>query len=88
MTKSNLWDTIHSNELMTMDGYDDCIVGIGYRHEMEPYVVYDTNKIISKLMKQNDISWYEATEYHEFNQVCAYVGPNTPGFIEIYNGDV
>jgi hypothetical protein len=50
---------------------------------MEPYVVYDTNKIINKLMKENNMSWYEAAEYHEFNQACAYVGPNTPGFIEL-----
>jgi hypothetical protein len=83
MTKNNLWDTIHSNDLLTMDGYDDCIIGIGYRCEMEPYVVYDTNKIINKLMKENNMSWYEAAEYHEFNQACAYVGPNTPGFIEL-----
>lgn len=82
MTKNNLWDTIQSNDLMTMDGYDDCIIGIGYRYEMDPYVVYDTNKIINKLM-EDGMSWHEATEYHEFNQVCAYVGPNTPGFIEL-----
>ena len=82
MRNKNLWDTIQSNELMTMDGYDDCIVGIGYRCEMEPYVVYDTHKIIDKLMKQG-MSWHEATEFHEFNQACAYVGPNTPGFIEL-----
>ena len=49
---------------------------------MEPYVVYDTNKIINKLMKDG-MSWHEATDFHEFNQACAYVGPNTPGFIEL-----
>ena len=53
-----------------------------YRCEMEPYVVYDTNKIINKLMKDG-MSWHEATDFHEFNQACAYVGPNTPGFIEL-----
>ena len=82
MTKNNLWDTIQSNGLITMDGYDDCILGIGYRCEMEPYVVYDTNKIINKLMKDG-MSWHEATDFHEFNQACAYVGPKTPGFIEL-----
>ena len=83
MTKNNLWDTIQSNGLITMDGYDDCILGIGYRCEMEPYVVYDTNKIINKLMNEHNMSWHEAHEYHEFNQVGAYVGENTPGFIEL-----
>ena len=52
MTKNELWESIESNKLMTMDGYDDCIVGIGYRYENEPYVVYDTNKIINKLMNK------------------------------------
>ena len=83
MRNKNLWDTIQSNELMTIDGYDDCIVGIGYRYEMDPYVVYDTNKIINKLMNEHNMSWHEATEFHEFNQACAYIGPNTPGFIEL-----
>ena len=83
MTKNDLWESIESNELMTMDGYDDCIVGIGYRYGSEPYVVYDTNKIIDKLMKDG-MSYHEATEFHEFNQSCAYVGPNTPGFIELF----
>ena len=32
MTKNDLWESIESNKLMTMDGYDDCIVGIGYRY--------------------------------------------------------
>ena len=83
MTKNDLWESIESNKLMTMDGYDDCIVGIGYRYGNEPYVVYDTNKIINKLMKEG-MSYHEAHEFHEFNQACAYVGPNTPGFIELF----
>lgn len=83
MTKNDLWDTIESNKLMTMDGYDDCIVGIGYRYGNEPYVVYDTNKIINKLM-EDGMSYHEAYDFHEFNQACAYVGPNTPGFIELF----
>ena len=50
--KSDIMDIIEDNELLTMDGYDDCIVGIGYRSgNQSTYVVYDTQKIINKLMK-------------------------------------
>jgi hypothetical protein len=82
MKNDDLWEKIESNQLMTMDGYDDCIVGIGYRYNNEQYVVYDTNKIVNKLM-EDGMSYHEACEFHEFNQACAYVGPNTPGFIEL-----
>ena len=87
MTKNELWESIESNELMTMDGYDDCIVGIGYRYGNEPYVVYDTNKIVNKLMKEDGMTYHQAYEYHEFNQSGAYLGPKTPGFIELFEHD-
>ncbi len=77
-------EIIEIDELLTMDGYDDCIIGIGYRAgESNNYVVYDTKKIINKLMKQG-MSYHEAVEFHEFNQACAWVGDKTPAFVEIF----
>lgn len=82
--KSDLMETIETNELLTMDGYDDCILGIGYRAGINnPYVVYSTQKIINKLMKDG-MSYHEAYEFHEFNQACAWVGEKTPGFVDTY----
>lgn len=77
-------EIIEDNELLTMDGFDDCIVGIGYRGgNQSTYVVYDTQKIINKLMKDG-MSYHEAVEFHEFNQASAWVGDKTPGFVDTF----
>lgn len=82
--KSDIMEVIEANELLTMDGYDDCILGIGYRAgSNDQYVVYDTKKIIDKLMNQG-MSWHEAVEFHEFNQACAWFGDRTPAFVDTY----
>jgi len=82
--KSDLKEIIESEELLTMDGYADCILGIGYRAGANnPYVVYSTQKIIKKLMKDG-MTYEEAYEFHEFNQACAWFGEKTPAFVDTY----
>lgn len=82
--KNDVMEIIETNELLTMDGYDDCIVGIGYRGgNQNTYVVYDTQKIINKLMKDG-MSYHEAIDFHEFNQACAWFGDKTPGFVDTF----
>lgn len=76
-----LKEYIETNKLTTMDGYDDCIAGIGYRSNSDgEYVVYDTDKVLQKLMGDG-MTDHEAMEFHHYNQQTAWVGPNTPGFI-------
>lgn len=79
-------EALMSNEesggLAVMDGYDDCIVGIVERFGSEPFVVYDKQKVLAKLMA-NGMSYEESLEFHEFNQAGAWVGKHTPGFIEL-----
>ncbi|MCK5308965.1 MAG: hypothetical protein KAJ73_10160 [Zetaproteobacteria bacterium] len=67
--------------LLIMDDYDDCILGICYRFGQEPIVAYDRQKVIEKLMKW--MTMEEAEEFHEFNQIGAWMGDKTPCFIEI-----
>jgi hypothetical protein len=71
---------ILGEDLLKMDGYDDCIEGVVQKYGSQPFIVYDYNKVINKLMKQG-MSYHEAVEFHEFNQACVYLGENTPGFI-------
>jgi hypothetical protein len=65
--------------LLVMDGFDDCIIGVGQRFT-DHFVVYDLKKVIAKLMEQG-MSEEEAIEFHEFNQLGAWVGPGTPVFL-------
>lgn len=69
-----------SNGLLVMDGYDDCIVGIGRRFN-DTFVVYDLKKVLAKL-QADGMTEEEALEFHEFNQVGAWVGGSTPAFLE------
>lgn len=68
-----------SNGLLVMDGYDDCIVGVGQRFT-DHFVVYDLDKVLAKLMADG-MTEDEAIEFHEFNQLGAWVGPGTPVFL-------
>jgi len=67
-------------DLLLMDGFDDCIIGICESFGGESVVAYDYDKIIASLESQG-MTYEEAVEYHEFNQAGAYVGERTPVFI-------
>lgn len=68
-----------SNGLLVMDNYDDCIIGIARRFN-DTFVIYDQKKVIEKLMRDG-MSHEEAAEFWEFNQVGAWLGDKTPGFL-------
>lgn len=70
-----------SDDILFADGFDDCIIGF------EPNlwkVVYSRNLCIN-LMKDMLEDEEEAIEYLEYNTFSAYVGPNTPIWVEDFN---
>ena len=71
------------NDLLKMDGYNDCILGIVERCGQQPFYVYDTELIIEKLMDEG-MTEEEAIEFHEYNQAGAWLGEGTPGFLKAY----
>ncbi len=73
--------TLWAPEAMKMVGYDDCIVGVADTFGAPTRIVYDRDEVIKKLMKRDGMTQEEAYEYHEFNQVGAYVGEGTPIFM-------
>jgi len=66
--------------LLKMDGYDDCLVGVVERFGQDSYFIYDRELVLEKLQKDG-MSYEEALEYYEFNQLGAYVGERTPAFL-------
>jgi len=68
--------------MLTMDGYDDCIIGTGHRFGQPTIIAYDYHKIIAKHMEQG-MTKREAEEFFEFNQIGAWLGEETPCFIMI-----
>ena len=66
--------------LLKMDGYDDCLVGVVERFGQDSYFIYDRELVLEKLQKDG-MSYEEALEYYEYNQLGAYVGERTPAFL-------
>ena len=70
-----------NDDLIKMDGYDDCIVGVVERFGQDSYFIYDKDLVLEKLQKENGMSYEDALEYYEYNQLGAYVGERTPAFL-------
>jgi hypothetical protein len=69
-----------ASELLCMDGYNDCIVGVVNRIGQPPIICYDTTKVIASLVNDG-MTEEEAEEYFNFNQLGAWIGENTPCFL-------
>ena len=67
-------------DLLLMDGFDEALVGFVNRFGSEPVACYSFSKVIDILVKQG-MSLVEAVEFHEFNQLGAFVGEQTPCFL-------
>ena len=72
---------------LIMDGYNDCVIGVLERFGMEPIVLYDKEKVIQKLIDDGCDSYEGALEYYEFNQLGAWIGDKTPGFLIRLSGE-
>lgn len=78
----DLLDELDQDEepILTMDGYDDCLVGFVVRFHQSPIACYDRDKVLDKLVKSG-MTYEEAVEWFEFNQIGAWVGEKTPCFL-------
>jgi len=67
-------------EILVMDGYDECILGLGYDGGTDPKVVYDRAQVIENLAR--DMGYDDAWEFHNFNQdyySCGVLFLDRPG---------
>ncbi len=62
---------------MTIDGYDNCVIGLDERRML---LVYSANKILKSL--RDDMDQEGALEFFEYNIKGAYMGPQTPIIME------
>lgn len=66
-------------DMLKMDGFDDCCIGVVQRCGMEPILCYSYDKVIKQLTADG-MTNEEAQEFFEFNQLGAWVGDSTPCF--------
>lgn len=83
----------YNPDALLIDGYaniedfDDAILGIGNQHGRNPVVIYSKKRCIQILTEQFEKEecedpYLDAVEYFDYNIGCAYVGENTPIFLE------
>tara|TARA_B100000768_G_scaffold111424_1_gene103221 strand:+ start:3103 stop:3363 length:261 start_codon:yes stop_codon:yes gene_type:complete len=75
----------HTDEgLLFADGLDEAIIGICPNTLR---LVYSRTKVINVFIKDDDMDEIEAIEYAEYNTFNAYVGEQTPIFIDDFDYD-
>jgi hypothetical protein len=75
----------HNPDAILFDDLDDAIIGVGQQHGRNRVAIYDRNKcieIFAEQFKDGEDPYLTAIEWFEFNVENAYVGKNTPIFME------
>ena len=73
-------------ELLLADGFEAALIGTGERCGHPTIAVYDREKCIEVLEKRDGMTQEEANEFFEFNVVGAWVGEQTPIFLDFEGG--
>ena len=80
--KLNTWLEEREITLLLADGFDDALIGM--TSDSPPRAVYSIEKCLEKLEKEDRMTPEQACDYFYFNVVGAYVGEETPVFIETF----
>ena len=70
------------NEILLADGFEDAYMGLARQFTKTPLAIYDRNKCIDILVNRDGMSEEEAEEYFQYNVEGAWVGENTPMFLQ------
>lgn len=68
-------------QILLADGFEEAFIGVGYQFN-KTIAVYDKAKCHTILMQRDGMTLDEAAEFLEFNCIGAYVGPQTPVFMD------
>ena len=85
-TKEDIINWIEENypdeTVLLADGLEEAFVGIAYQFN-NAIAIYNKNKCID-IFVSSGMSYEEAIEYFDYNVQSAYVGENTPAFLDFY----
>ena len=71
----------HDPDILLADGFEDALIGYG-THFAYGVAIYSKAKCLEILMQRDGMTDEEALEFFEFNVSGAYVGENTPVFLD------
>ena len=69
------------DDMLIADGFDDAFIGVTRTVNVD-VACYSMTKCLAILCERDGLSWEEATEHFAFNVSGAWVGPQTPLFID------
>ena len=69
------------DDLVFANSFDTAIIGVSIGNDTGR-VVYDANEMAKVLIERDGMTPEEAWEFLEYNTFCAYVGVNTPIYVE------
>lgn len=67
-------------EFLVADGFDEAIIGV---EVTSGRVIYDCGIMVEILTRDEEMTEEDAIEYIDYNIVNAYIGDNTPIFINV-----
>jgi hypothetical protein len=75
---------VGGNDLLFMDPeyFDEAIIGVATNAVGMVAVAYSEPKVIELLVKHDKMTPDDAMEHYQFNILGAYVGENTPVYID------
>lgn len=82
----DLVNEVVEDSILLADGFDEAFLGIATRCGQPPVAVYDAEHCIQILMDRDGMDYEEALEFFSFNVTGAWVGPQTPMFVEKVEG--
>lgn len=79
-------DFIHESAegAMMVTGFDDCIVGISEEFGRETRIIYSKEKMIEKLIIDEEMTEEDALEHFYYNIVGSHFGDRDPIFLVTY----
>jgi len=81
--KNREWLRHIAPEAILVDGFDDCIIGVGHRGGGGgSVIVYDREQIITKLVERDGLEYDEAEDHFDYNIAGTYLGDRTPIFAD------
>lgn len=77
------WLADIDEEILCADGFDDAIIGVCYISG-NAIALYDKELCLEILMRDDEMTYEDATEYFDYNVQGSYVGEKTPAFAEFF----
>ena len=74
----------HGYDFLFADGHDSAIIGVCVGHD-SGRIVYDVEKMIEACVQDMGMSEEDAWEWLEYNTFGAYIGEDTPIYVERYS---